>query len=66
LNPIGIVVAAIMFFSPFWIIIDLLRKNESLYVFYKMTEEKLRKKSIAVTSIVLIVSIWIWNIYKGL
>lgn len=66
INPVGIILIVIMVLSPLWIFLDLLTKSESFFVFYKRTEVFFRQWKIAIPAILLVLSNWIWNIYKGL
>jgi len=52
--------------SPIWIAYDLVSRKETLLNFYKKTESYLKQKRIAIPVILLIITNWIWNIYKGL
>ena len=65
LNPIGILLAAMMIAGPFWICIDLIGKRSSLLNFYLRTEEVFRQRKYAVPAIILLTANWIWNFYKG-
>lgn len=65
-NPLGYLVAMIMLLSPLWIIIDVIMKKNSLFIFYQKVENTLRKPNNAILFIVLILINWIWNIKKGL
>ncbi len=65
-NPIGIILVIIMTISPIWIVIDYLRKKNSLYIFYRRFEMLFRNKYITGIAIFLILANWIWNIQKGL
>lgn len=66
INPIGILLVVIMILSPLWIFRDLLTKSESFFSFYKKTEVFFRQWKIAIPAILLVLSNWIWNIYKDL
>lgn len=66
LNPFGILVAGIMVVSPVWIFWDCIAKKQSFYNFYNKAEKLIKKKQIAVALIALVISNWIWNIYKHL
>ncbi|VXB35836.1 conserved membrane hypothetical protein [Flavobacterium sp. 9AF] len=66
INPFGILVAVIMIVSPFWILLDLIFKRESFYLFYNKIELFLRDKKTAIILIVLVLLNWIWNINKNL
>jgi len=65
-NPIGLILVIIMVASPIWIAYDLVSRKETLLNFYKKTESYLKQKRIAIPVILLIITNWIWNIYKGL
>ena len=64
-NPLGLVVLAIMIFLPIWLAVDLILKKDSLLQSYKSTEKTLRKKTVAIPLIILVIINWIWNIYKN-
>ena len=66
LNPFGFVIALIMLIIPIWIILDIIKKNDSLYSFYLKFETYLKKPIYAVSLILLVLLNWIWNITKGL
>ena len=66
MNPFGMFVSSGMLFLPFWIVIDLLSKKQTLYTFYYKLEFVLKQKKIAIPLIILVIMNWIWNIYKGL
>lgn len=65
-NPLGFVLVAILIVSPIWIAIDLILKKKSLYSFYGNMERFFRNRWVAILSIILILTNWIWNIQKGL
>jgi len=64
-NPLGFVLFLMMIVLPIWIIYDYLKCKKSLLKFYNKTETMLRKKTIALPAIILLLMNWIWNIYKG-
>ena len=64
-NPLGLVVLAIMIVLPIWLAADLILKKDSLLQSYKSTEKILRKKTVAIPLIILVIINWIWNIYKN-
>lgn len=66
LNPIGIIVAAIMVISPIWITFDFLTKRQTFYEFYIKTERQIRIRKISILLILLMLLNWIWNINKHL
>lgn len=66
LNPIGYLVALIMLISPFWIISDVILKNNSLFKCYQILEHHLKKPKYAIPLVVLVIINWVWNIKKGL
>lgn len=66
MNPLGIIVAAIMAAAPFWLLYDVLLKKDTLYTAYLKTEKILTLKWVAITLTLLVLVNWAWNIYKGL
>ena len=66
LNPIGYVIAIIMFIAPLWIITDVVMKSKTLFYFYKKVEMYLKKPKFAIPLIFLVLINWIWNIIKGI
>ncbi len=65
-NPIGLILTTLVIVLPIWILIDLARKQNSLFDFYQRAEIVLRQRKYAIPAITLLVANWIWNIYKGL
>ena len=65
-NPLGIIISAVLLITPFWIFTDFIRQKQTLINFYKQTEILLRKPKIAFPLIFLVLINWIWNITKGL
>jgi hypothetical protein len=65
-NPLGIVLALALVVVPFWILIDLLFTKTGFYIFYAKAEMLLKKKHIAIPAIILVLAIWILNIYNSL
>jgi len=64
-NPIGYVVALIMLIAPVWIIVDIILKNNTLFVCYQKIEIHLKKPKYTIPLILLVIINWIWNITKG-
>lgn len=65
-NPLGIVSAAILLITPFWLLYDVFLKKDTLYKSYRKAENIIRIKWVAITLIILILINWAWNIQKGL
>jgi hypothetical protein len=65
-NPIGLLVLTIMVIAPCWILFDTVSRKNTLYRFYQLMEQTLKKKKFALFFALLIAGNWIWNIYKGL
>jgi hypothetical protein len=65
INPVGIILAGIMIFSPFWLSFDIITRRETLFKFYCRTEDYLKRPKTAALLIFLILINWIWNITKG-
>lgn len=66
INPMGYIVAFIMFFSPMWIAFDLASKRKTFFEFYEKMEACLRRPQYSIPLILLVFINWIWNIAKGL
>ena len=65
-NPIGYLIAIIMLIAPLWIIVDTIKRTNTLFDFYLKIETYLKKPKIAIPLILLVIINWIWNITKGL
>jgi hypothetical protein len=63
-NPIGLILLTILIIAPFWILFDFISKRDTLFIFYQKAEKVISKKYIAIPAILLIITNWIWNIYK--
>lgn len=66
INPLGYIVAAIMFSAPIWIAFDIVTKRKTLFEFYRKIETSLKKPQHAIPMVLLVIINWIWNITKGL
>jgi len=66
INPLGYIIAIIMFVSPLWIAIDIATKNKTFFKFYQKLEIKIKKPHYAISLIMLMIFNWIWNITKGI
>lgn len=64
LNPLGFLLAAMMVVVPVWILADTVRGSDSLLKAYRFTEKKLQSRPYALTGIIVILIIWIWNLMK--
>jgi hypothetical protein len=64
LNPLGYVVLSIMFAIPIGLAFDFFSGQNRLIDVYKKTEEKIRRKPLAIFLITIIIVNWIWNIFK--
>jgi hypothetical protein len=65
-NPIGIILVFFLVTAPPWISYDLLKNKDTLFNTYKKAEIFIRRREVAILSILLIAANWLWNIYKGL
>jgi hypothetical protein len=63
-NPIGLIIVCGLSVLPIWVAIDTLYRNNSFYTFYRNMETVVRKHWVAIPLITLLVTNWIWNIYK--
>lgn len=66
INPLGVLIAAIMVCAPVWLLYDLLTGRSSLYDSFCKAEILIARPVIAVPAIGLLILNWIWNISKGL
>jgi len=66
INPLGFLIAIIMFLSPLWIMVDIAAKRNTLYNVYQKIETYLKRPQFAIPLILLVIINWIWNITKGL
>ena len=66
LNPFGFIIALIMLVAPFWIIGDILFRNNTLFYFFKRIDALLKKTKFLIPLILIVIINWIWNITKGL
>ncbi len=64
-NPLGFIMFALLIALPFWIGYDLALKKETLFKFYHLFEDTLRRKWVAIPAIALILANWVWNIWKN-
>jgi len=62
INPFALITNLFFLFSLFWMLYDIIRNKET---FIPSLEKKWSKTSLMILGII-VVSNWIWNIYKGL
>lgn len=65
LNPFGIIILLIMIITPFWLLSDVILGKSSLYKVFMKVEFLLKRPSIYIPLIAIVVANWIWNIHKG-
>lgn len=65
MNPLGIVVSLLMILLPIGLLFDLIFKKLIVISAYDWIERTLKRVSVAIPLITIIVLNWIWNIYKG-
>lgn len=65
MNPLGLLLFLIITTVPPWIIVDLLLKKASLWLFYKKAEIWFMQKKVFIPFAALIILNWIWNFVKG-
>jgi len=66
INPLGLIVAAIMSLAPLWIFIDIVTRRKTLFDFFQKIETYLKRPQYSIPLILLVIINWIWNITKGL
>ncbi|MEI7828135.1 MAG: DUF2752 domain-containing protein [Prolixibacteraceae bacterium] len=64
-NPLGFLILSVLIICPFWIGFDLVQKKDTLFAFFRLFENTLRHKWVAIPAIALLLLNWIWNILKG-
>ncbi|MCX6248885.1 MAG: DUF2752 domain-containing protein [Bacteroidetes bacterium] len=65
-NILGFPAVVMILTFPLWVLTDILFKKESFYKFYKWVESLLQKKWVAWTSLILLLTYWIWHISGNL
>lgn len=65
-NPLGILLSMLVILFPIWVLMDFIQKKSRFLYFFRDVEKFFQRREIAITSIILILLNWIWNIYKGL
>jgi len=63
-NPLGAVMALGLAILPWWIAYDFFKKERTLPAFYEKAEAFLKKKNVATAFVLLLLTNWIWNIFK--
>jgi hypothetical protein len=66
INPLGYILAFIMFFIPIWIFFDFVLKKETFLNIYQKAESILKRPIISIPLLIFILINWAWNIIKGL
>ena len=66
MNPMGVIIAIFMVFSPIWIIADIITRKKTFFDFYQKAEHYIKRPRYAIPLILLVIINWIWNIAKGL
>lgn len=66
LNPDGLLLFFVLLLFPVWVVISILRKDDSFYWFYLKCEEFLQKKYTIIAFVILLIMNWLWNIKKGI
>jgi hypothetical protein len=65
-NPFGAFLASFILLGPPWIVWDYLSGNSTFMHWYLRAEKLMRRRSVAILLIGLVVANWIWNIIKGI
>jgi hypothetical protein len=66
-NPFAVVLAAGLMAFPIWIVVDLVRKNNSFFRFYNSVETVFaHHRWMALAGVAIVIANWAWNISKGL
>lgn len=65
-NPLGYLIAFFMLTVPFWLLYDVATQKTTFYNRYTAAEKRLSSTWTMSFLILLVLSNWIWNIYKNL
>ena len=66
-NPFGIIGSLALIIIPFWVLIDIIKRNDSFYrLFLKMESLFATKHWVAFSAIIVVMLNWFWNMSKGL
>jgi Protein of unknown function (DUF2752) len=65
-NPLGLLMMVLIFVFPAWIISDLIRRKNHFHSFYNKVERAFERKIIMIPSVLVIIAIWAWSVYKDL
>ncbi len=66
MNPLGVLAVFLLAVLPAWVAVDLIRKKDHLFRFYKRTEKIIAgNKRLASLLVLLILANWAWNVCKG-
>jgi hypothetical protein len=65
-NPFGVFILTVMLTLPVWLLYDFVTSKDTLFRFYKKAEKFIQQKTVAIIAILLVLTNWIWNIYKDL
>ena len=65
-NPLGIIVIPALLILPFWIAFDILTQKQTIFSSYLKFEEVLKNKKKAILAMLIVLIIWLSNIYKNL
>lgn len=66
INPAGVVGLMLLLALSVWLPYDLITGKSTLFDVYRKTEAILRKRTVAIFLILLIVLNWLWNLQKPL
>ncbi len=66
LNPFAYSSLFILIGSSIWVVRDLIFRKDSFYQFYLKVNAYIKQKKVFIPLIILILSIWMWNIYRSL
>jgi hypothetical protein len=65
-NPLGYLLALIVVVLPPWILVDILLKKSSFYVFFQKSIQKIKKPKVFIMLICFWILNWIWNLIKNI
>lgn len=65
-NPLGYLIAFFMLALPFWLLYDAVTQKTTFYNRYRAAEKVISSRWIIAILILLVLSNWVWNIFKNL
>lgn len=65
-NPLGYLLVLIVVVLPPWILVDIVLKKSSFYVYFQKSIQKIKKPKVFSVLICFLIINWIWNLIKNI